>query len=54
MTRRAYVHRIATRSADDVAGLEAMIADARIDPGAIVAIFDKTEGNGCVNEGAST
>ncbi len=48
--RRAYVHRIATRSPDDVAGLQAMIAAGRIDPNAIVAIFGKTEGNGCVND----
>ena len=50
MTRRAFVHRIATQGPDDVAGLEAMIAAARIDPRAIVAIFGKTEGNGCVND----
>ena len=49
-TRRAYVHRIATRGPDDVDGLEAMIAAGRIDPNAIVAIFGKTEGNGCVND----
>jgi len=49
-TRRAYVHRIATRGPDDVAGLEAMIAAGRIEPGAILAIFGKTEGNGCVND----
>ena len=48
--RRAYVHRIATRGPDDVDGLEAMIAAGRIDPNAIVAIFGKTEGNGCVND----
>lgn len=49
-TRRAYVHRIATRGPDDVAGLEAMIASGAIDPAAVVAIFGKTEGNGCVND----
>lgn len=49
-TRRAYVHRIATRGPDDVAGLDALIASGRVDPKAIVAIFGKTEGNGCVND----
>ena len=49
-TRRAHVHRIATRGPDDVAGLEAMIAAGHIHPAAIVAIFGKTEGNGCVND----
>ena len=49
-TRRAHVRRIATRSPDDVSGLEAAIADGRIVPGAVVAIFGKTEGNGLVND----
>ncbi|HEY1942916.1 MAG TPA: ring-opening amidohydrolase [Roseiarcus sp.] len=48
--RRAYVHRIATRGPDDVSGLEAMIAAGQIDASAILAIFGKTEGNGCVND----
>jgi len=49
-TRRAYLHRIATRAPDDTSGLEAMIASGAIDPKAILAIFGKTEGNGCVND----
>jgi cyanuric acid amidohydrolase len=49
-TRRAFLHRLSTRGPDDVASLEAMIAAGRIDPNAIVAIFGKTEGNGCVND----
>ncbi|RAI45863.1 ring-opening amidohydrolase [Rhodoplanes roseus] len=50
MTRRAYVHRIAAASPDDTSGIEAAIAAGRIDPSGIVAIFGKTEGNGCVND----
>ena len=50
MTRRAYVHRLCAKSPDDVSGLEAGIRDKRIDADAIVAIFGKTEGNGCVND----
>ena len=48
--RQARVHRIATRAPDDVSGLQAMIAEGRIDPAGIVAILGKTEGNGCVND----
>ncbi len=50
MTRRAFVHRISTHSPDDVSGLEAALGAGRIDPSSIVAIFGKTEGNGCVND----
>ncbi len=50
MTRRAYVHRIAAKAPDDVSGLEAAIGAGIIDPHTIVAIFGKTEGNGCVND----
>ncbi|MFD2183796.1 ring-opening amidohydrolase [Rhodoplanes azumiensis] len=50
MTRRAYVHRIAAAAPDDVSGIENAISDGRIDPAGIVAIFGKTEGNGCVND----
>ena len=49
-TRRAVVHRIAVAAPDDVSGLERAIADGRIVPGAVVAIFGKTEGNGLVND----
>jgi cyanuric acid amidohydrolase len=48
--RQAKVHRIATRSPDDVEGLVAAIEAGRIDPEGIVAILGKTEGNGCVND----
>lgn len=50
MTRRAYVHRLAARSPDDMSALEAGIARGDIDAGAIVAVLGKTEGNGCVND----
>ncbi|HEY0909056.1 MAG TPA: ring-opening amidohydrolase, partial [Bradyrhizobium sp.] len=50
MTRRAFVHRISTLTPDDVAGLEAAFDAGRIQPEAVVAIFGKTEGNGCVND----
>ena len=49
-TRRALVHRIPTRSPDDVEGLERAFADGRIRAGSVVALFGKTEGNGPVND----
>ena len=50
MTRQAFVHRIATRSPDDTAPLEAMIVSCAIKAPGVVAILGKTEGNGCVND----
>ncbi|MPZ55290.1 MAG: ring-opening amidohydrolase [Rhizobiales bacterium] len=44
------VHRIPAAAPDDVSGIEAAIAAGRIDPGGVVAILGKTEGNGCVND----
>lgn len=46
----AKVHRISAAAPNDVSGLEAAIADGRIDPAGIVAILGKTEGNGNVND----
>lgn len=46
----AKVHRISALSPDDTSGIEAAIASGLIDPAGIVAIFGKTEGNGCVND----
>jgi cyanuric acid amidohydrolase len=46
----ANVHRISATSPDDVSGIEAAVADGRLDPAGIVAIFGKTEGNGLVND----
>ena len=50
MTRQARVHRLPAASPDDVAALEAAFAQGAIDPDAVLAIFGKTEGNGCVND----
>lgn len=46
----AKVHRISAAGPDDVSGIEAAIAERRIHPSGILAIFGKTEGNGCVND----
>ncbi|TMJ90654.1 MAG: ring-opening amidohydrolase [Alphaproteobacteria bacterium] len=46
----AKVHRISAAAPDDVRGIEDAIIGGRIDPDGIVAIFGKTEGNGCVND----
>jgi len=46
----AKVHRISAAAPDDVSGIEGRIADGRIDPGGVIAIFGKTEGNGLVND----
>ncbi len=50
MTRKTFVHRLSTRSPDDVEALASAIREGRIRPDRIVAIFGKTEGNGCVND----
>ena len=50
MTRRAYVHRLSASAPDDVSAFKAAVAAGRIDPNAVVAVFGKTEGNGCVND----
>ena len=50
MTLQAFVHRVAMRAPDDVSGLEALMAAGTVDPASVVAIFGKTEGNGCVND----
>ena len=50
MMRQARVHRFATKAPDDVSALRQAIEAGRIDPGGIVAILGKTEGNGCVND----
>ncbi len=46
----AKVHRISAAAPNDVSGIEADIAQGRIDPAGIVAILGKTEGNGNVND----
>jgi len=50
VTRRAYVHRLAAKAPDDVSAFESAVRAGRIDPQSVVAIFGKTEGNGCVND----
>jgi cyanuric acid amidohydrolase len=50
VTRRAFVHRAPMRAPDDMSGLEALIDAGTVDASSIVAIFGKTEGNGCVND----
>ena len=49
-TRRAFVTRVPTRAPDDLEELERLFAEGSIRPGAVVAIFGKTEGNGLVND----
>jgi len=46
----AKVHRVAASAPDDVSGIEAAIADGRIDPAGVIAVLGKTEGNGLVND----
>jgi cyanuric acid amidohydrolase len=46
----AKLHRISAAAPDDVSGIEAAIADGRIDPRGVLAVLAKTEGNGLVND----
>lgn len=46
----ARVHRLAASAPDDVSAMEAAIQAGTLDPAGILAIFGKTEGNGCVND----
>lgn len=46
----AKVHRISAAAPDDATGIAASIAAGRIDPARVLAVFGKTEGNGCVND----
>jgi cyanuric acid amidohydrolase len=46
---RAHVFRIAANGPDDVSGVEALF-EKDIAPRNVVAVFGKTEGNGCVND----
>ena len=50
MTRETLVRRVSTRDPGDVASLEALFDSGAIAPDEVVAIFGKTEGNGCVND----
>jgi cyanuric acid amidohydrolase len=48
--RETLVMRVPTRDPGDVTALEALFDSGAIAPGEVVAIFGKTEGNGCVND----
>lgn len=48
--REARVHRLSMSAPNDTSAIAVLIASGEIDPGAIVAILGKTEGNGCVND----
>jgi cyanuric acid amidohydrolase len=50
MARRAKVLRLPTAGPQDTAPLAAAIESGEVNPGSIVAIVGKTEGNGCVND----
>ncbi|RVU15788.1 ring-opening amidohydrolase [Methylobacterium oryzihabitans] len=50
MSRRADLLRLPMSAPDDVSALAAAVAEGRLDPSAVVAVFAKTEGNGCVND----
>ncbi len=46
----AKVHRISANSPDDASGIADAIERGEIDPRGVLAVFGKTEGNGCVND----
>ena len=46
----AKVHRISANGPDDASGIARAIEEGRIDPRGVIAVFGKTEGNGCVND----
>jgi cyanuric acid amidohydrolase len=46
----AKVHRISANGPDDATGIADAIQRGEIDPRGVIAVFGKTEGNGCVND----
>ncbi len=46
----AKVHRISAHAPDDATGIAEAIERGEIDPRGVIAVFGKTEGNGCVND----
>ncbi|MFE1598261.1 ring-opening amidohydrolase [Methylobacterium sp. ID0610] len=50
MPRCTEILRLPMAAPDDVSALSAALEDGRLDAASIVAIFAKTEGNGCVND----
>lgn len=47
---RTQIHRIEADSPDDTKSLKAAIRSGQINPGHVIAVLGKTEGNGCVND----
>lgn len=50
MPRRTEILRLPMAAPDDVSALAAALEAGRLSPEAVVAVFAKTEGNGCVND----
>ncbi len=50
MARRAQVWCVPMAGPDDISGIARLISEGTLDPGTLVAILGKTEGNGCVND----
>ena len=48
--RECVTHRVSMRDPGDVSEIENLFSSGEIVPGEVVAIFAKTEGNGCVND----
>lgn len=48
--RKAFVHRLPAQGPDDVEAIVSAIERGDIDPHSVIAVFGKTEGNGCVND----
>jgi cyanuric acid amidohydrolase len=46
----AKVHRISANGPDDASGIADAIERGEVDPRGVIAVFGKTEGNGCVND----
>jgi cyanuric acid amidohydrolase len=48
--QRVGVFRVPCDSPDDLQAVRALVAQGQLDPGEIIAVMGKTEGNGCVND----
>lgn len=46
----AKIHRISANAPDDATGIARAVEEGLIDPHGVIAVFGKTEGNGCVND----
>jgi len=49
-TRQALIHRVSMRHPGDTSAIEALFDSGALQPGQVVGILGKTEGNGCVND----